>query len=62
MFIDETHLLQGIRDECSTILCMTERSGVRIEEFHYCNMGKFSDTAAPVIERVFRLENIYELE
>lgn len=36
---------------------MTERCGIRIEILGNCGMGSLPDTAAPVIERIFRLEN-----
>jgi hypothetical protein len=41
---------------------MTERLGIRIEKCGNCGMGSFPDTAAPVIERIFRLEKNQEFE
>jgi hypothetical protein len=57
MFIDKTHLVQRIRDICGTILCMTKRFGIRIEKLGDLSIGSFPKTAAPVIQRVFGLEN-----
>jgi len=43
-------------------LCMTERLGFGVEKLSNHSMGSFSDTAAPVIERIFGLQNKFKFE
>jgi hypothetical protein len=41
---------------------MAEHSGIRIEKLYDSGMSRFPDAAAPIIERIFGLENNYKPE
>jgi len=62
MLVDKMHLFQGIWNKCCMKLCMTERLGFGVEKLSNHSMGSFSDTAAPVIERIFGLQNKFKFE